>query len=187
MVNAGIFDGFDYVALGHLHRPQNIKRDTLRYCGTPLKYSVSEENDCKSITVVELREKGDTEVRTIPLTPLHDVRTIRGHFDELVSTQFDCGGDFEDYLHIVLTDEDDIPDAIGRLRSVYPNVMALEYDNTRTRNLTELEFPDEELPADRSPEELFAELYRMQNGREMSAEETEAVHEIMSEIQEAGR
>ena len=110
-VDVTVFDGFDYVALGHIHRPQRIMRDTVRYCGTPLKYSFSEAGHEKSLTVVELEEKGKVSIRRIPLTPKHDMREIQGTYMELTDRAYYRDMDREDYLHITLTDEEDIPDA----------------------------------------------------------------------------
>lgn len=132
-VSAELFDSFDYVAMGHIHGPQKVGRDTLRYSGTPLKYSFSEVNHRKSVTVVELLEKGNVTVNTRILRPLHDMRELRGSYEELTSRDFYMGTAVDDYLHITLTDEEDILDAIGKLRSIYPNVMKLDYDNKRTR------------------------------------------------------
>lgn len=119
-VSAELFDSFDYVAMGHIHGPQKVGRDTLRYSGTPLKYSFSEVNHRKSVTVVELLEKGNVTVNTRPLRPLHDMRELRGSYEELTSRDFYQGTAVDDYLHITLTDEEDILDAIGKLRSIYP-------------------------------------------------------------------
>jgi len=132
-VDASVFDGFDYVALGHIHGPQNIGSNRVRYCGTPLKYSFSEEHHHKSITVVELGEKGDLTLHLQPLTPKHDLRTIRGTFEEVTSKAFLESTQTQDYLHIILTDEEDVPEALGKLRLIYPNILKLSYDNTRTR------------------------------------------------------
>ena len=131
-VDVTVFDGFDYVALGHIHRPQRIMRDTVRYCGTPLKYSFSEAGHEKSLTVVELAEKGNVSIRHIPLTPKHDMREIRGTYMELTDRAYYRDMDREDYLHITLTDEEDIPDAVRKLQVIYPNLMKLDYDNART-------------------------------------------------------
>lgn len=133
-VDSYVFDDFDYVALGHIHRPQNVGKSTVRYCGTPLKYSFSEINHEKSVTIVEIKEKEDIDVTTIPLIPLHDMREIKGSYDELVNRENYEGTATEDYLHIILTDEDDVPYAVERLRNIYHNLMKLDYDNTRTRS-----------------------------------------------------
>lgn len=181
-VDAAVFSGFDYVALGHLHRPQNVG-DNLRYCGTPLKYSFGEAEQEKSVTLVTLEEKGHVSVETVPLTPLHDLKRIRGSYSELMNRDFYLNTGLPDcYLHITLTDEEDIPDAIGRLRSVYPNIMQLSYDNPRTRlrqnPLTELAQPES------SPLELFGLLYEKQNNAPMSDEETEYLRAMMERIWE---
>ena len=132
-VDASVFDRFDYVSLGHIHSPQSVERESLRYCGTPLKYSFSEARQEQSVTVVELGWKGELRLRTLPLTPLRDMRELRGSYMELTALSSYQGTNREDYLHITLTDEEDIPDAIGKLRVIYPNLMKLDYDNTRTR------------------------------------------------------
>ena len=125
-VDASVFEPFDYVALGHIHGPQRIGRETVRYCGTPLKYSFSERNHVKSVTVVTLGEKGRTEIRTVPLIPLHDMREIRGTYEELTLRKNWEGTATDDYLHVILTDENDVPDAMARLRVIYPNIMKVD-------------------------------------------------------------
>ena len=138
-VDASAFEGFDYVALGHIHRPQNVGNDTIRYCGSPLKYSFSEAPYEKSVTVVELKEKGNTSVYTVPLTPMRDMVELKGTYDELTLKSFYEGTSYrEDYVHITLTDEEDIPDVVQKLRVIYRNLMKLDYDNKRTRNQTEI-------------------------------------------------
>lgn len=132
-VDASVFDGFDYVALGHIHGPQNIGSNRIRYCGTPLKYSFSEAAHHKSVTVVSLGEKGDLSLQLCPLYPKHDLREIRGSFASVTDREFYANTDADDYLHIILTDEEDVPEAVGKLRQIYPNLMKLSYDNTRTR------------------------------------------------------
>lgn len=181
-VDVSVFEGFDYVALGHIHRPQRIGRDTVRYCGTPLKYSFSEAGHEKSVTVVELAEKGDVHVRTIPLMPQHDLRMLRGTYMELTDRAYYQKMDREDYLHITLTDEDDIPDAVRKLQVIYPNLMKLEYDNARTRKNQELE--EIEAIERRSPMELFAEFYETQNNQPMDEEQMRFMKEIMEQIWE---
>ncbi|MBP3309757.1 MAG: exonuclease SbcCD subunit D [Ruminococcus sp.] len=176
-VDSSAFDGFDYVALGHLHGPQNIGDERLRYCGTPLKYSFSEVNHVKSVTVVEMAEKGSISVRTVPLVPLHDMRELKGEFDEITGL-----GRSDDYLHITLTDENEIPEAMGRLRLLYPNIMKLDYDNSRTRCISETE-----LIADtrkKTPLEQFTDFYRQRNGSPMSEEQLEFTKELIGEIWE---
>lgn len=161
-VDVSTVEGFDYVALGHIHSPQKIGTETVRYCGTPLKYSFSEVNHEKSVCVVELLEKGRTDVSFIPLTPLRDLREIRGSYGELTFRENYKDTNTDDYIHATLTDEDDIPDALSKLRAIYPNLMKLDYDNTRTR--TQAIFSSPETSKKRSPIELFSELYEKQNG-----------------------
>lgn len=175
------FDGFDYVALGHIHGPQRMGRETLRYCGTPLKYSFSEAGHKKSMTIVELGQKGEIKVRTTPLTPLRDLREIRGSYDEVTSRAFYQGTAVDDYLHITLTDEEDILDAIGRLRAIYPNVMRLDYDNRRTRSGQRVEAQEQQK---KSPGELFAQLYELQNNQPMSREQSELAARMIEELWE---
>ena len=166
-IDASVFKPFDYVALGHLHRPQHCSVDTIRYCGTPLKYSFSEVNDTKSLTLVELGAKQAVSVREIPLTPKRELRQLRGTFQELMSESFYENTTYQnDYVHVTLTDEDDLIDGANKLRTVYPYLMKLDYDNARSRALQKLQAAtDVEL---RQPIELFAELYEKQNGSPLS-------------------
>ena len=180
-VGADWFRDFDYVALGHIHGPQRIGRDTLRYCGTPLKYSFSEAGHKKSVTVVELLEKGNVTVSTRPLKPLHDMRNIKGSYEQVTDLGFYRGTAVDDYLHITLTDEDDILDAIGKLRSIYPNVMKLDYDNQRTRSGQSVDKAGE---IRKSPMELFGELYELQNNQPMSEKQKEFSLRLMEKIWE---
>ena len=165
-VDASVFDEFDYVALGHIHGPQNIVPGKVRYCGTPLKYSFSEAHHKKSVTIVELREKGDLQIRTAPLVPLRDLREVRGTYQELTDRKNYAGTATEDYLHITLTDEEDVPEAMGRLRVIYPNLMKLDYDNVRTRSHNLVDGAEE--VQQKSPLDLFGELYALQNNQPMS-------------------
>lgn len=182
-VDAEAFVDFDYVALGHLHGPQNIGSNRIRYCGTPLKYSFSECSHHKSVTVAELGEKGEVALHLCPLSPKHDIRQLRGTFAEITDRKNYDGTAVEDYLHIILTDEEDVPEAMGRLRLIYPNIMKLTYDNTRTR--TDQVLGDAEDVHLKSPLELFAELYAKQNNRPMSEEQSAFVLEQIERIKEA--
>lgn len=178
-VGTDIFDDFDYVALGHIHGPQRIGRETVRYCGTPLKYSFSEVNHKKSVTVAELFEKGNVCVRVRPLTPLRDMREIRGAYEEVAGRKFYQGTAVDDFLHITLTDEEDVLDAMGKLRAIYPNIMKLDYDNRRTREGGAAAQAKQE---GRSPVELLEELYQHQNNRPMSQKQRELAASLMEEI-----
>ncbi len=181
-VDASVFDGFDYVALGHIHGPQHIGRETVRYCGTPLKYSFSEKDHQKSVTVVTLWEKGRTEVRTVPLTPRHDLREIRGTYDQLALLETYQGTAVDDYLHVILTDEADVPDALARLRNIYPNIMKLDYDNRRTRSSSEID--DMEAAERKSEDELFDAFYEAQNGQPMSEAQRSFVKALLERLKE---
>ena len=181
-VDASVFDDFDYVALGHIHGPQNIGSPRIRYCGTPLKYSFSEAGQQKSVTVAELKEKGTLEVAARPLTPLRDLREIRGSYLEVTAKRFYEGRNREDYLHITLTDEEDVPDGAAKLRVIYPNLMRLDYDNTRTRSRNLPEGAEE--PETKSPLELFEEFYERQNNQPMTEEQIRFSRELMETIWE---
>ncbi len=181
-VDVTVFDSFDYVALGHIHGPQKIGRDTVRYCGTPLKYSFSEAGHKKSVTIVEMGEKGNTQIRTVPLTPLRDMREIKGKYDDVVLKESYEGTNTEDYMHITLTDEEDIPDVMSKLRVIYPNIMRLDYDNKRTRNTMSANMA--EGVEEKSPLTLFSEFYEQQNGQAMSKEQTEFIQNLIEEIWE---
>lgn len=181
-VDAAVFDGFDYVALGHLHGAQSIGHETLRYSGTPLKYSFAEKDQIKSITVVKLGAKGNVSVSSLPLTPRRDMREIRGTYIELTLRDSYAGTDTEDYIHAVLTDENDIPNALARLRSIYPNLMKLDYDNLRTRSSAVI--AAEERHRTMTGAELFAELYEKQNGQKMSDEQNAYAERVFAVLRE---
>ena len=181
-VDASVFDDFDYVALGHLHGAQNIGSSRIRYCGTPLKYSFSEAEHHKSVTVVKLGEKGDLSLELRSLLPRRDLRIIRGTFAEVTEKSFYEGTATDDYLQIKLTDEEDVPEALGRLRQIYPNIMNLTYDNTRTRSSRIID--SAENVQRKSPLELFEELYELQNNQPMSDVQRAFALELIESIQE---
>ena len=184
-VDASIFDGFDYVALGHLHGPQKIGKETVRYSGTPLKYSFSEANQKKAAVIVDVEEKGKINIQQIPLVPKHDMREIRGTYMEVTALDFYKDMKTDDYLHITLTDEEDIPDAIGKLRTIYPNIMKLSYDNLRTRAAVTVRGTAE--VEEKSPMELLKEFYELQNNQPMTDEQEEIARGMMEEIWEDER
>ena len=181
-VDAAVFEGFDYVALGHLHGPQNMGSPRIRYCGTPLKYSFSESKHHKSVTVVHLGLKGELTLQLRPLTPRRDLRQLRGTFAQLTDRAFYAGEETQDYLHIILTDEEDVPEAMGRLRLIYPHVMKLSYDNTRTRADHIIDGAQE--VRRKSPLELFGELYELQNNRPLSEQQRRFTQELIESIWE---
>lgn len=182
-IGAEVFCDFDYVALGHIHGPQNMDSGRIRYCGSPLKYSFSEAAQQKSVTVAELKEKGTLEIHTVPLIPRRDMVELKGSYQQLTLREFYENTTYqEDYTHITLTDEEDIPDVVAKLRAVYHNLMKLDYDNTRTRHSAAIS--GAENVETRSPIDLFAEFYELQNGLPMSAEQTELVASLIEKIWE---
>lgn len=179
-VSADIFSEFDYTALGHIHRPQNIGSERIRYCGTPLKYSFSEAGHKKSVTIAELGEKGTLSVRTEELIPLRDMVELKGSYEELMSKSFYEGtGHREDYVHVTLTDENDVPDAVSKLRMVYRNLMKIDYDNSRTRRQNIISGAAEVREID--PVKLFGEFFEAQNNIPMSAEQAAFAADIIKE------
>ena len=183
-VSAEVFTPFDYVALGHLHGAQNIGR-RIRYCGTPLKYSFSEARQQKSVTMADLGPKGNLALRTIPLVPLREMRELRGDYMTLTSRAFYQQEDTDAYLHLTLTDEKDVPDAAARLRVIYPNLMKLDYDNTRTR--TTADFSIGAHAESRTPAELFEDFYALQNGQPMSDVQRDYVLRLLERLTEEER
>ena len=181
-ISAEIFEGIDYVALGHIHRPQSVLRETVRYCGTPLKYSFSEAEHKKSVTVVTMKEKGNIKIEERELVPLRDMRKIKGSYEELTNRENYAGTAVEDYLAITLTDEEDIPGVMGRLSAIYPHIMKLEYDNRRTR-AAGIDYLGEQA-YEKKPGELFEEFYEKQNGMPMTEEQRAYLSELIESIWE---
>lgn len=181
-VDGSVFSPFDYTALGHLHGPQRVGSETIRYAGSPLKYSFSELHQKKSVTVAELRAKGETEIRQIPLQPRREMIELRGTFEKILEEARKKGAPQTDYYHMILTDETDVVDALSRLREFYPNIMLLDYDNRRTRSQKEVE--QLERVEERTPGELFAALYEQQNGQEMDSDRKEYLDGLIREIWE---
>ena len=182
-VDVTVFKDFDYVALGHLHKAQNCTSQRVRYCGTPLKYSFSEAKDQKSVTIVELMEKGKLNIRTTELTPKHEMCEIKGTYDELTAKSFYENTSYQtDYMHITLTDEEDIPEVVGRLRVIYKNLMKFDYDNKRTRQNSEIVGAVD--VENTSPLKLFSDFYELQNNQPMSDEQKAFVGELIEKIWE---
>lgn len=183
-VDTSVFKPFDYTALGHLHGPQPAGTERIRYCGSPLKYSFSEKDQIKSVTVVDLGEKKDgicnVLLRTTELVPVRDMREMKGSFDELTNINYYKPIEKEDYMRIILTDEEDVIGALGSLRAIYPNIMRLEYDNTRTRAAAIV--PDAEGNDGRTPLEIFNNLYEIQNGKPMDEEQSGLVGGLIEKV-----
>ncbi len=182
-VDASLFDDFDYVALGHIHGPQKVGRESIRYCGTPLKYSFSEVNHKKGLCLVELGKKGDFNCTSIPLKPLHEMRKLKGTFQEIMFGPESKASNKDDYLHITLTDEMDVPEGYGRLSSVYKNLISMDYDNSRTRANQDMTLLDNIKTV--KPLELFEEFFEKQNNKKMTEDQKNFMEKLIEEIWEA--
>lgn len=181
-IDSSVFMDFDYVALGHIHSPQNIKIEKIRYCGTPLKYSFSEINNKNSVTIVEIKKKNDINISTIPLIPLRNMREIKGTYNDLTLKKNYENTNTNDYIHAILTDENDIPDALMKLRSIYPNLMKLDYDNNRTRNIQHLENGAE--IESKTNIEHFSDFFEIQNNQKMTDEQLKFATNLMNSLWE---
>lgn len=179
-VESYVFEDFDYVALGHIHRPQKMNKDTIRYAGSPLKYSFSEVKYAKKVCIVEMKNKGTVEIIERELVPKRELREIRGKYMEITAKSFYENMNTDDYFRIILTDEEDIKEVVGKLRSIYPNLMRVEYDNKRTREKKDLIFEKQEKM--KSPFTLMAELYQKQNNKPMNREQEKFIEELMETI-----
>lgn len=180
-IDSSVFDSFDYVALGHIHGPQRIGRDTVRYAGSPLKYSFSEARHNKSVTMVDMREKGRVDFDKLSLIPLRDMREIKGPIEMLMDPTIYSQANTLDYIHATITNEEEIYDGIGILRSVYPNIMRLEFENSRTafNNSAKMAALDVE---QKSSMELFEEFYEIQNNSPMSEVKRNIMIELFEEM-----
>lgn len=180
-IDVSNFDKFDYTALGHIHRPQNCKSERVRYSGTPLKYSFSEAKDKKSATIIDIKEKNNISIKTVPFKPLRDMVEIKGKYGDIMRLDFYKDTSYmEDYMHIILTDEEDIPDVITKLRAVYHNIMKVDYDNMRTRTFNQVK--EIENIESFSPFELFSDFYKQQNNQSMNEEQNNYIKKTIEEI-----
>ncbi len=182
LVDARLFAPFDFVALGHLHRAQNVGSERIRYCGTPMAYDFSEVGVEKTISIVELTDDRSVLLRTVPIPAPRNLVEIRGSFDEVVSSEAIRRADRDAYTHVILTDDAPIPDVMNRLRQVYPRITHLDWDNTRTR-----QEDDFSVAADvkkHTPLSLFAEFFQRMGGVEMTAEQSRYVEQLIREIWE---
>ena len=181
-VDVSNFDSFDYVAMGHIHRAQKLVRDTVRYCGSPLKYSFSEVNHNKSVPIIEFKEKEDISIELVDLVPLRDMRVIKGPIDRLIDKDIVSLGNSEDYINAIITDNDYVMDAIGKLRRVYKNVLKIDYCNVRTGNNIDY---DEMIDFDikqRNELDLFSEFYKKQNNIDLDENKSKLVKDIVSSL-----
>ena len=179
-IDVTLFKDFDYVAMGHIHGPQKVGRETVRYSGSPLKYSFSEVNQKKSVCIIEFNSKENINISKIPLIPIRDMRVIKGPFDKLISKEIVNLENKNDYLDVVLTDDDYIINAIGKLRKFYPNILKLEYENKISSNevLDNIDIDKSNM----SPIDLFSEFYKMQNGIELSTKKKKIIEEVIKEV-----
>lgn len=181
-VDVSNFNDFDYVAIGHVHRPQKIGRETARYAGTMLKYSFSEINHNKTIPIIELKDKGDININLVQLNPLRDMREIKGPIEELIKQEnYECGNT-NDYIKAVITNEEPVYDAIGQIRRIYPNTLKLEIRNSKT--ISNVEEPNINLEnvKKKTELELFADFYKAQNNADLDEKRTEIIKNIISEV-----
>lgn len=181
-VDVSNFKSFDYVAIGHVHRPQKIGRDTARYAGTILKYSFSEINHNKSIPIIDIKEKGNITINLLPLKPLRDMREIKGPIEELIKEENYKEGNLEDYIKAIITNEEPVYDAIGKIKKIYPNTLKLEIQNSKTINSnTEQNINLEEVKK-KSELEIFSDFYKLQNNLDLNEKQKEIVKNIISEV-----
>ena len=179
-IDVSLFEEFDYVAMGHIHRPQKLIKDTVRYAGSPLKYSFSEVNHKKSVPIIELKEKGNIDIELVELVPIRDMRVIKGKLDSLLDKEVVSLGNKDDYISAVITDEDYIMDAIGKLRSVYKNILRLEYQNKRTEIVDNIDFNVDNVNK-KSEIDLFSEFYLKQNNIELDDTRLDIVNNVIKE------
>jgi len=176
--DSALLSRFDYAALGHLHRAQSAG-GSARYAGSPLKYSFSEWKHEKTATLVTLNKKGAAEITALPLVPLRDMREIKGPLEQLLSGSVSPQGNREDYLRVILTDEEEIIDPMGKLRGVYPNVMALDFENSRSRTDTAAISSDAGRIERLSLYDLFSEFFLETSGAVMTGKQAEIVRELL--------
>ncbi|MBO4859773.1 MAG: exonuclease SbcCD subunit D [Treponema sp.] len=181
-ISAELFSKFDYVALGHLHGMQKAGGENIRYSGSPLKYSFSEVNHKKGGLMVELEEKGSLKVKPVLFVPQHDLRCIKGTYEELTLKKYweQMGDSINEYLHITLTDEEEIPEGFARLQLIYKNLVSLQYDNSRTQKDNKIEALSQ--IENISPLDLFERFYELQNNQKFSIEQRKFAQELIEDI-----
>ena len=181
-VRADHFTNFDLVVLGHLHGPQIVGRESIRYPGSPLKYSFSEAGHVKSVPLITISSDHTIETELLPLQPLRDLRVVRGPFEMITQPEIFQVGNQQDYVQITLTDEFEIPDVMAKCRAIYPNLMKLNYDNQRTK--AGQAFQTSQEVHHKSPLELFQDFYHQQNNRSLTDEQTDYVMDLLQTIGE---
>ena len=179
-IGVEVFDDFDYIALGHIHKPQKIGRETMRYSGSPLKYSFSEANHKKSVTIVDFKEKGTVNIETVELKPKRDLVEIKGKYNDIVEKSFYENLNKDDYFHITLTDEDEVFDVLNKLRVIYKNIMKLDYDNKRTKQSETLNISDDY--ERKAPIDWVSEFYENRNNQELNEEQENLLKSLIEKI-----
>lgn len=183
-VDVSNFKQFDYVAIGHVHRPQRVGRDTARYAGTMLKYSFSEVNHKKTIPIIDFKEKGNIDIKLEELKPLRDMREIKGPIEELTKKENYEGENTEDYIRAIITNNEPVYDAIGKIRKIYPNVLKLEIQNAKTAMNMEQQENNLQNVRNKSEIELFNDFYKFQNNIELNDEQVEFMEKLIKQIKE---
>jgi exonuclease SbcD len=165
------FEDFDYVALGHIHSPQRVGRDEIRYAGSPLKYSLSEVNNEKSVPLITVSAEERVKIELVPLKPMRDMRHIKGTIKELLDKKNVKAP--EDFIYATLTEEDIINDAMGIFQQIYPNTVRIDYDNSHTREIEQVDIS--RIAENRSFPELIGDFYRLMYGCEITEEEMDVM------------
>lgn len=176
-IGADCFKDFDYVALGHIHSPQKVHREEIRYAGSPLKYSFSEVNSHKSVPIITMGEKGNVSIELIALKPKRDLRHLKGNLAQLLDQKNIQSSD--DFIYATLTDENPVNDAMGIFRQYYPNTIKIDYDNSHTREIEQVDIS--QMTEDKSFSDLISDFYRMMYGCDISEEEMKLIDDVARE------
>ena len=186
-VDVSCYKDFDYVALGHIHGPQRIGRDTARYAGTMLKYSFSEVNQKKSLAVIEFKEKEFLDINLISLKPIRDMRVIKGPIEELIKEENYKGTNREDYIRAIITNEEPVYDAIGQIKKVYPNTLRLDIENSKMNSSIEKELSNLDNIKKKDEVELFNEFYNFQHNQNLNETQLDIVKEVVKEVKKEAK
>ena len=181
-VDISCYKKFDYVALGHIHGPQRIGRDTARYAGTILKYSFSEVNQKKSLTMINFKEKGNLDIKLIPLEPLRDMRILKGPIEELTKEENYKKTNVEDYIKAIITNEEPVYDAIGKMKKIFPNTLRLEIENSKTNLNIDKKLSNLDNIKKKDEIELFNEFYKYQHDQELNSIQLEIIEDIIKDV-----
>ena len=175
-VGYNLLEKFDYAALGHLHKPQKLVFDYIRYSGSPLKYSESEVSHQKSIVMLDIMEKNNVKIELLELKPEIEMRKIEGYINDILNDSYDLDKT-NDYVHITLLDEGEVINAINKIRNKYPNVMTLKFKNIRSQNHNDINVRDD--ISETNPIDLFNDFFKLQNNREMNESQRKTVERLI--------